>query len=115
MEKISFNDFEQVMTYDISKKQDLCIEIWFCIDDFLEYQSSWLGVMLDEDTHRPIYWYGLVDDGSQAYEFDSFGEFSNAKVFQGKSIKDIWKSVSIISLGGGEVQEMLPFFLKTRC
>ena len=110
MEKISFEDFKKIMSYDITKKQT-CIEIHFCVDNYDAYQTSWLGKMLDRKTNKVIYWFGLTEDGSQAYDFDSFEEFVNAKVFYGKSLKEIWNSVSLISIDASDVQESLQFYL----
>ncbi len=110
MEKISFEDFKKIMSYDITKKQT-CIEIHFCVDNYDVYQTSWLGKMLDRITNKVIYWFGLTEDGSQAYDFDSFEEFVNAKVFYGKSLKEIWNSVSLISIDASDVQESLEFYL----
>ena len=111
MKKISFKDFECIMSYDVAKKQDPCIEIEFCVDGCVEYQSSWLEKMIDEETNKSIYWVGLVEDGSQAYDFDSFEQLVNANIFYGKSIKDIWNLVTLLSIDACDVQERLPFYL----
>jgi len=110
MNKITFEDFESIMSYDIGKKQDSCIEIEFCVDGYLDYQSSWLGKMLDIDTKKPIYWFGLVADGSEAYEFSSFEQFANAAVFHGRSITEIWDLISLLSIDACEVLERLSFY-----
>jgi hypothetical protein len=112
MNKIAFEHFEQIMNYDVSNNQHSQeIEIWFCIDNSTDYYSSWLGKMLDNETKKEIYWYGLVEDGTQAYDFDSFEQFINAKVFNDKNIKDIWDSVSLLSIDACDIQERLPFYL----
>ena len=111
MKKISFKDFECIMSYDVAKKQDSCIEIEFCVDGCVEYRSSCLGKMIDEETNKSIYWFGLVEDGSQAYDFDSFEQLVNANIFYGKSIKDIWNLVTLLSIDACDVQERLPFYL----
>ena len=111
MDKIAFKDFERIMLYDVSKKQDPCIEIEFCVDRSVHYHSSWLGKMLDSNTKKPVYWFGLVHDGSEAYDFDSFELFVNAKIFNGNSIKDIWGLISLVSIDGGQVFEVLPLYV----
>ena len=108
--KIEFIDFERIMLCDISKKNNHCIEIAFCVDDSDEFQDSWMGKMLDADTKKPVFWLGLTPDGSQAYDFNTYSAFINAKFFRGKSICQIWDSISIYSLDGGLVEEMLPFY-----
>ena len=39
-----------------------------------------------------------MEDGSQAYDFDSFEQLVNANIFYGKSIKDIWNLVTLLSI-----------------
>lgn len=98
------------MLYNITNNQT-CIEIEFCIDNCKEYRRSWLGKMLDSKGEKSIYWFGLTEDASQAYEYESFEQFSNAKVFCGKSIKEIRDLVSILSIDACNVNERLLFYL----
>ena len=98
--KISFDDF----TNQLSKNWN-CLEVWFCVDNFPDYWNCWLGKMVERETGSIIYWYGLVEDGSQAYDFPAIDKFINAKVFQGKSIKDIWDLVSFYSFNGGSADD----------
>ena len=113
MRKMTFQEFEGVMSFDVGKLKDpLGIEICFCIDNSDIYEDSWMGKMKDRETGENTYWFGLVPDGSQGYDFPTFEEFANAKVFDGSSLKEIWGSVSIWSLQGGYIHETLPFFLK---
>ena len=67
--------------------------------------------MIDEKTNKSIYWFGLVEDGSQAYDFDSFEQLVNTNIFYGKSIKDIWNLVTLLSIDACDVQKRLPFYL----
>lgn len=108
--KISFEDFKKIMSYDITKKQT-CIEIEFCVDNCETYQTSWLGKMIDKETNKVVYWFGLTEDGSQAYDYDSFDKFSNANVFNGKSLNEIWNTVSLISIDACDIEERLQFYL----
>ena len=85
------------MTYDVMKNQK-CIEVWFDVDNCPEYQESWLGKKEGAKTKKPVYWLGLVEDGSQAYSYDFFEEFVDAKVFHDKSLREIWDSISLISI-----------------
>jgi len=109
MAKISFKDFEKIMLYDISKIPGSCIEIDFDVQGSLKYQGSWLGKMINNDTNKEDYWFGLVPDGSEAYEFTNFGDFTNAKIFDGKSLKEIWSVISIVTIDGVDAHEMLPY------
>lgn len=45
------------------------------------------------------------------YDFDSFEKFISTKVFYGKSLKEIWNSVSLISIDASDIQECLQFYL----
>jgi len=98
--KISFDDFVSELSKDW-----ICLEVWFCVDNYPDYQDCWLGKMIERETNLPIYWYGLVEDGSQAYDFLTIDEFLSAKAFQGKSIKDIWDLVSLYSFNGGNADD----------
>jgi len=109
MQKISNCEFEQIMSYN--KRNNICIEINFCVDSNANYTSCWLGKLNSKENSEVVYWFGLMADGSEAYEFDSKKQFLEAKVFNGKSIKDIWELVTIISIDGCEVEERLPYYL----
>lgn len=110
MYKISLDDFKRIMEYDITENQK-CIEIEFSVDNSVEYQAAWLGKMVDRHTMKVEFWFGLTEDGSQAYEFDSLEDFINAGVFHGKNITEIWDSVSLISIDACNIQERLLFYL----
>jgi len=111
--KITFLEFEQVMACDLNKKPDPCIEICFDVDGYTAYQDSWLGKMIDKNSNKDVYWFGLATGGSQAHDYSSFEEFTNAKIFyDNKSLKEIWNLITIISIDGGAVDEVLPYFLR---
>jgi hypothetical protein len=112
MKKIDFEDFKRIMSYDITKKQDSCIEIWFGIDDSSDYYSSWLGKLKNKENGIIEYWFGLTEDGQQAYEYDSFEQLANAKVFYGKSMSEIWSTVSLFAIDACDVEDRLPFYLE---
>lgn len=96
--KVFYKDFVNEM---LGNKP--CIEIYFRVDNHPEYQSCWLGKRDDEETKSTVYWYGLMEDGSQAYDYTTIEEFINAKVFQDKSIKDIWNLISLYSFNACDV------------
>jgi len=112
MDKISFWEFERVMSCDIREKRDPCIEICFSVENSISYRDCWMGKMIDRDTGKSIYWFGLVPDGSQAHEFTTFEEFVSTCVFHGnESLKELWHRILILSLNGGTVEETLPYYL----
>ncbi|MGL5149018.1 MAG: hypothetical protein ACRC7N_00390 [Clostridium sp.] len=85
MAKIKLHDLISVLNTDVVKYNS-CIEINFCIDNDSKYNDCWIGKMYEQG--KDLYWYGLVTDGSQAYEYDNLDDILNAKVFHGKSMCD---------------------------
>jgi len=109
--KINLQDLIKVLNTDVLTSA-YCIEISFCIDNDTDYEYCWMGKMPDENNvDKEIYWYGLVEDGSQAYDYDSIEDILNAKVFKDKSICDIWEKVTWYSLNGSDIEEMLSFYI----
>ena len=99
MTKITLEQFEKMMEFDVVKNH-CCVEVEFYVDDSLEYNSCCLGKTIDRRTKEAVYWYGLVPDGSQAYDYDSLCDFVSAPIFNGKSIKEIWSLITIYSIDG---------------
>ena len=113
MNIITFEEFRSIMLCDITNNHS-CIEIEFCVDNYKDYQCSWLGKMFDSKSEKSIYWFGLTEDGSQAYDYETFDQFSNAKVFYNKSIREIWDLVTILSIDACDIEERLPFYLELK-
>ena len=65
-----------------------------------------------EDLSKEIYWYGLVPDSSQAYDYAKAEDILNAKVFNGKSICEVIKKVTWYSLDGCSIEERLPDYIE---
>jgi len=107
---ISFNDITKLFSYDL--KDEACIEIEFAVKGFSDFQSCWMGKMPDKtDKEREVYWYGLSADNSEIYEYDNHGEFLNAPVFDGKSLKEIWNHISVLSIDGCDPEERIKFYI----
>ena len=107
---ISFHDMMKLFSYDLEGK--FCIEIEFSVKDSPQYQSCWMGKMPDrENKGKEVYWYGLVPDGSEAYDYDNFQDFSSAPVFHGKSLKQIWTKVEVLSIDGCDPDERIHAYL----
>ncbi|WP_195266845.1 hypothetical protein [Clostridium sp. 1001275B_160808_H3] len=79
--KIKLTDLIRILNVNVLEN-NTCIEMNFCIDDDIEYQDCWLGKTSNKDNNKEIYWYGLVEDGSQAYNYDCLEDFFSAKVFK---------------------------------
>ena len=100
MDKISFEEFEKVMAYDLKdailRGYDGAIEISFYVDNCEIYDFSWMGKLIDRESNQEVYWFGLAEGDSGAYDYKTFDEFVNAKVFYGeKSLKELWSVISI--------------------
>lgn len=103
---ISFNDITKLFSHNLEEK--FCIEIEFLVRGDSTYQSCWMGKMLDKaNKEKEVYWYGLVPDGSQAYDYDNFRNFSSASVFHRKSLEEIWEKVEILTIDGCDPEERL--------
>jgi len=92
---LTFDNIKSILTD--SSRSSYC-EIEFCISEIKEYQLCWMGKMPDrENPDKDCYWYGLVPNGSQAYDYDNFDDFSNAPIFNGESLIEIWDKIELLS------------------
>ncbi len=80
---ITYNEFAKLFIG--FSNEDFCIEINFCVGDKEEYQNCWMGKT--KTNKRETFWFGLKEDGSEVYNFESFNISSSAQVFNGKSLK----------------------------
>ena len=104
MVKIKLQDLITILNSDVVKYNS-SIEMNFCINNDTEYEDCWLGKMADGG--KELYWYGLVPDGSQAYDYDKLEDILNAEVFHGKSLCDIIDKITWYSLDGCSIEERL--------
>lgn len=111
MVRIKLQDLITILSSDVAKYNS-CIEMNFCIDNDPKYGDCWLGKMPDRNEHcKEVYWYGLVPDGSQAYDYTKLDDILNAKVFYSKSLLDIIEKVTWYSLDGCSIEERLPDYI----
>jgi hypothetical protein len=109
--KITLQDLITVLNNDVVKYNS-CIEMNFCINNDTEYEDCWLGKMPDRnEPGKEVYWYGLVQDGSQAYDYAKLEDILNAKVFHGKSLCDVIEKITWYSLDGCSIEEILPDYI----
>lgn len=107
---ISYADISKLFSFDLHG--GCCIEIEFLINEHPKYQNCWMGKMPDKtNKDKEVYWYGLVPDGSEAYDYDNFEAFSATPVFDGECLKDIWKKIEILSIDGCEPGERILTYL----
>ena len=96
---ITFEDITKLFSCDL--EGEFCIEIEILLKEEPKYQTCWMGKTPNEENkEKELFWYGLVPDGTEAYDYDDFQGFSSAPVFNGKTLKEIWKKVEIISIDG---------------
>ncbi len=81
------------------------LEILFSVDGYEKYSVSWMG------NSNGDFWFGLVADGSEAYNFDSFEKMLYAPVFDGKSLNDLCGLVDIIEINACPAELMLKLYL----
>lgn len=111
MSKIELNDLITILKSDVLKNNS-CIEMNFSIKDDKEYKNCWIGKMPDDNKFgKEVYWFGLVEDGSQGYEYDTLDDIINAKVFNGKSLSEIFDEITWNTLDGSSFEERLSDYL----
>ena len=111
MAKIKLKDLITVLNSDVLKNNS-CIEMNFCIDNDIEYKDCWIGKMPDKNIiGKVVYWYGLLSDGSQAYDYDKLEDILNAKVFHDKNLSDVIEKITWYSLDGCSIEERLPYYI----
>jgi hypothetical protein len=104
-------DLIKILSTDVVKNNS-CIEMNFCIDDDAEYEDCWAGKMPDKSNlGKALYWYGLVSDGTQEYEYANMEDILSAKVFRDKSMSDVIDKVTWYSLDGCSIEERLQHYI----
>ena len=107
---ISYSDITKLFSFNLEGKY--CIEIAFAVKASPKYQSCWMGKMPDETCkEKDLYWYGLMPDGSEAYDFDNFKDFSSVGVFDGKSLEELWSDIEILHIDGCDPEDRLEAYI----
>lgn len=111
MKKIELNDLITILKSDVLKNNS-CIEMNFSIKDNIEYKNCWIGKMPDDNKFgKEVYWFGLVEDGSQGYEYNTLDALITAKVFNGKSLSEIFNKIIWSTLDGSSFEERLSYYI----
>ena len=106
---ITFDQFKQLMSFETEGKY--CIEIAFSVKDQGKFSSCWMGKTPEEESKADSYWFGLTEDGNNAFEYRTFEEFVSAKVFDGRSLFDIWDEVTISEINGCDPEEQILHYI----
>lgn len=109
--KCDYEVFKKLLSWKTEGKY--CIEVNFAVDGSEKYSDCWLGKMPSPDIPgTDSYWYGLVADGSEEYDYTSREGILSAKVFGGKSIAEIWENVSFLEIDGCEPERRIEHYME---
>ena len=108
---ITFDQIKQLFEFDTEKK--FCTEIAFSVNSNDKFKFCWMGKTSD-DAGEDVYWFGLTPDGKYAFDYPKFEEFCSAKVFDGKSLFEIWYDITVLEINGCDPIEMLTMYLSKR-
>ena len=107
---ISFENISKMFSIDLENKR--CVEIEFNVIGYPNYQHCWMGKMPDtSDKSKELYWFGLATDGSKSYDYDDYFNFSNSPIFNGKSLKEIWDCIELLSIDGCDPEDAIQFYI----
>ena len=102
---ITFAQIKQLFAFETQGKY--CVEILFSVQQSDKFNCCWMGKMHDQNVGKDVYWFGLTEDGKNAFDYATFEEFANAKVFDGKSLVEIWDTVTVKEIDGCDPTERL--------
>lgn len=105
---ITFDQIKRLFAFDAKKT---CVEILFCVNGYEKFNNCWMGKYFDKKTKSWVYWFGLTEDGKNAFDYPTFEEFSSAKVFIGKSFCEIWDAVTVLEIDGCDPMERIMFYI----
>ena len=113
---ITFDQITKLFAFDTQGK--FCLEIEFSINGSKKFDDCWMGKLFDKKTKQDVYWFGLTADDNNSFDYPTFEEFASAKVFDGKSLAQIWNEVTVLTVDGCDptdpyVTYKLERFLKT--
>ena len=106
---ITFEQIKKLFAFETHGKY--CVEVLFSVYGNPKYDCCWMGKLPDKKNGRDVYWFGLTADGKNAFDYPSFEEFSTAKVFDGKSLSEIWNTVTVEEIDGCEPMERLSAYI----
>ena len=106
---ITFERIKKLFAFETQGKY--CVEILFSVKESKKYDCCWMGKLPDKKNGRDVYWFGLTSDGKNAFDYATFEDFSTAKVFDGKSLIEIWDAVIVEEIDGCEPLERLENYI----
>ena len=106
---ISFDQIKQIFAFETQGRY--CVEILFSVHESKKFDCCWMGKFHDKKIGHDVYWFGLTSDGKNAFEYATFGELSNANVFDGKSLFEIWDTLTVEEIDGCEPMDRLRHYI----
>ena len=100
---ITFDQIEKLFAFNT--QGNCCLEIEFSIRGSEKFDNCWMGKLFDKKRKKDVYWFGLTADGSNAFDYPTFEEFASAKVFDGKSLAQIWEEVTVLTVDGCDPED----------
>jgi len=105
---LNLEELTAILSVDVVSVER-CVEMNFGVKGFSRYEDCWLGKMKNKRDGSELYWFGLVEGGSQAYDYATLAELLGAKVFEGKSLTELLPLINWYTLDGCELpQSILP-------
>lgn len=95
----------------LKQLMEFAAEITFSVNGSDKYKFCHMGKSLNEKTSEDVYWFGLTSDGKNAFDYPTFEEFTSAKVFDGKSLFEIWDDVTFLEINACDPTEMIEIYL----
>lgn len=106
---ITFELFKKLMAF--KTKNSLCIEIFFKVKGNEKFDCCWMGKLYDKNVSADVFWFGLTPDGKNGYDYTRFEDFLSAKVFDDKSLVEIWDDITISEINGCDPMVMVEMYL----
>ena len=100
---ITFDHIRKLFAFETQGKY--CLEIEFSVNGSDKFDNCWMGKLFDRKRKKDVYWFGLTADGSNAFDYSTFEEFASAKVFDGKSLTQIWEEVTVLTVDGCDPED----------
>ena len=98
--KITFETFKNLLIKPMP--QNCCQEILFDVENSEKYHHCWMGAINKNGNIE--FWFGLTQDRKEAYDYTSFEEMISSPVFMGKTLKEVWENIDILSVNSCEPQ-----------
>lgn len=80
---------KKIFALDLKELEE-SIDIEFSLG---EYDGLWIGKTKDEVSGEDIFWFSA--GSGERYDFATFQEMVEAKLFEGKSLKSVWADVTL--------------------